>query len=148
MNLWGEREQLRQVFFQAWRRHREGTPLQGVETVIVDVALAHPEYHPILDDPERNLDRDYQPEAGQGNPFAHMGMHIALREQLGLGQVAGLREAYRTEAEHLGDGHAAEHRLMDCLIEAMWSTSRGEPLESAMATCLQRLRESGKRRTG
>jgi hypothetical protein len=37
------RDQARQFFFDAWQKYREGRPLEGLETVAVEVALLHPE---------------------------------------------------------------------------------------------------------
>ena len=51
------REQVRQTFFEAWRKYRAGEPLAGIETIALDVSLAHPEYHAILAAPEDVVDR-------------------------------------------------------------------------------------------
>ena len=56
------REQVRQFFFDAWRKHRERLPLVGLDAVAVDVMLLHSEYHHVLDDPARHLERDYAPD--------------------------------------------------------------------------------------
>ena len=50
------RDQARNFLFETWRKYRERAPLEGLETVAVDVMLLHPEYHHILDDPGRFLD--------------------------------------------------------------------------------------------
>ena len=65
MLLGRDRHQTREVFFRAWARHRENLPLEGVEPLIVAVALRHPEYHALLEHPARAEDRDYLPEGGQ-----------------------------------------------------------------------------------
>ena len=78
------REQVRNFFFDTWRKYREGAALEGLETVALEVLLLHPEYHHVLDDPARFLDRDYTPEEGQTNPFLHMSMHVAIAEQLSI----------------------------------------------------------------
>src|SRR6266404_4565207 len=51
--------------------YRAGEPLVGIETIALDVILAHPEYHAALNDPERYRDKDYVDE---GNPFLHMSL--------------------------------------------------------------------------
>jgi hypothetical protein len=43
-----DRDSLRAVFFRAWARQQRGEPLEGVETLIVQVASRHPEYHALL----------------------------------------------------------------------------------------------------
>ena len=72
------REQVRRFFFDTWGKYRAATPLQGLETVALEVILLHPEYHAVLETPERSVDRDYTPETGQTNPFLHLSLHLAL----------------------------------------------------------------------
>ena len=136
-----DRRQLREVFFRAWQRHRENLPLEGVEPLIVTVALRHPEYHPLLDDPARAEDRDYLPEAGRTNPFLHLGMHIAIEEQLALDQPRGLRAQYQRLLARLADEHAVQHHIMECLGEWLWRAGREDaPLsETVYLDCIARL---------
>src|ERR1041385_9478351 len=99
------RDEVREMFFGAWRKYREGLPLAGMEGAALDVILLHPEYHAVLDAPGRYRDRDYTDEA---NPFLHMSLHLALAEQLSIDQppgiaglFAGLLSRYeRHEAAH------------------------------------------------
>jgi hypothetical protein len=53
------REQVRQFFFDAWKKYRERTPLAGLEPVAIEVILAHAEYRDALDRPERHAEREY-----------------------------------------------------------------------------------------
>jgi hypothetical protein len=135
-----DRRQLREVFFRAWQRHRENLPLEGVETLIVTVALRHPEYHPLLDDPARAEDRDYLPQAGRTNPFLHLGMHIAIEEQLALDQPRGIRTQYQRLLTRLADEHAVQHHIMECLGEWLWRAGREDaPLsETVYLDCIAR----------
>ncbi len=111
---------MRAVFFRAWQRHGAHLPLTGVEPLVVAVVQRHPEYHALLQDPAANEDRDWSPdEAGQTNPFLHLGMHIAIEEQLGLDQPGGVRAYYQTLLKQGLDAHAAQHRMMDCLGEML-----------------------------
>ncbi|HEX7971463.1 MAG TPA: DUF1841 family protein [Thiobacillus sp.] len=66
------RDQVRQFFFDVWAKYRSGQPLSGAERPALDAVLAHPEYHALLDQPDRYLERDYLPEAGDPNPFLHL----------------------------------------------------------------------------
>jgi len=63
------RDQVRQFFFDVWAKYRAGQPLTGAEQPALDAVLAHPEYHDLLDQPDRYIERDYQPESGETNPF-------------------------------------------------------------------------------
>lgn len=117
------RDQARRVFFDTWRKHEAGEPLEPMEQQVLPVILQHPEYHPLLRDPERYLLRDYRPEQGATNPFLHLGMHLALAEQRSIDQPAGIGE--RLQALALRHGmHEAEHRAMECLAEMIWQAQR------------------------
>lgn len=136
------RRQTREVFFRAWAKHREHQPLEGVESLIVAVALRHPEYHALLEHPVHVEDRDYLPEGGQMNPFLHMGMHIAIEEQLALDQPRGIRAQYQRLRARLADEHAAQHHIMECLGEWLWRAGRdgaAPPPETDYLDCLARL---------
>lgn len=136
-----DRKNLREVFFHAWQRYRNGLPLEGVEQLIVAVAQRHPEYQPILDDSERFADRDYSPELGETNPFLHMSMHIAIAEQLSIDQPRGVRAHFRTILAQTGDEHETEHRMMECMGEMLWQAGRAgtAPDEKVYLDCLTRL---------
>jgi hypothetical protein len=118
------RDQARQFLFDSWRKHKYREPLVGLEAVVVDVISRHPEYHKILDAPERYADRDYLPEAGETNPFLHLSMHLAIEEQLSIDQPPGIKGHYQRLCTKLGDPHAAQHIVMDCLAEMIWQAQR------------------------
>ena len=134
------REQVRQFFFDAWRKHREHAPLAGLEQVALSVILLHPEYHAVLDDPERYQERDYRPEAGDTNPFLHMSMHLAIEEQLSIDQPPGIKAELARIAARLGERHAACHEIMECLAETVWRAQRDDVAPDALAylECLKR----------
>ena len=139
-----DRGQTREVFFRAWRAHREGQPLEGVEKLIVQVVLRHPEYHALLEHPEPARERDYFPESGETNPFLHLGMHIAIEEQLSIDQPRGIRGYYQKILMRLPDEHAAQHHMMECLGEMLWQANRQAtaPQETVYLDCLRRLVDS------
>lgn len=134
------RDEARRLFFDAWRKHREGLLLTPLDSMARDVALAHPEYHAMLDVPEKYLDRDYAPESGETNPFLHMGLHLAINEQLSIDQPSGIRAAYARLLRKTGDEHAARHQIVDCLAETLWQAQRsGSPPDQAFyLDCLAR----------
>lgn len=117
------RDDLRRRYIEAWRRHRQGLPLEPLDAQIADVIALHPEYHAALDAPDA-LTRDYSVEMGQINPFLHMGLHLGLREQLGTDRPAGIRQIHALLARRLGDAHAAEHRMVDVLAGTLWEAQR------------------------
>jgi hypothetical protein len=127
------RDQVRQFFFDAWRKYRSGAALEGLESIAVQVALLHSEYQAVLDNPERYLDRDYTPENGEANPFLHMSMHVALEEQLSIDQPPGIRREFDRIVAREGDRHEALHALLDCLGEVIWQAQRNNSALDAEA---------------
>jgi Domain of unknown function (DUF1841) len=127
------RDQLRQVYLDAWRKRRAGLPMEPLEMQVADVIELHPEYQAALEQPDSVRDRDYTPEGGQSNPFLHMGLHLAVRDQIATDRPPGIRAAYESLARRLGSAHEAEHRLIDCLAEAIWTAQRAGRAPDEMA---------------
>jgi hypothetical protein len=134
------RDQVRRFFFDTWAKYRAGQALAGAEVPALQVILAHPEYHPVLDDPERYREREYPPELGETNPFMHLSMHIAIAQQVSIDKPAGVRARHRLLAERRGDVMQAEHELIDCLAEMIWQAQRGGTTYDAEAylACVDR----------
>ena len=134
------REQVRQFFFDTWRKYRAGGPLEGLETVAIEVVLLHPEYHHVLEDQDRFLDREYSPEDGETNPFLHLSLHVAIEEQLAIDQPPGIRAQFDRLRARRGDRHDALHVVLECLAETVWRAQRDRTLpdERAYLECLQR----------
>ena len=126
------RDQTRDFLFEAWRKYGANEPLTALESMAVEVIALHPEYHALLNDRDKYLqtyrDRDYPPEFGETNPFLHLGMHIAIREQISI--------------EKLGSVLDAEHEMMDCLAEMIWQSQRNRSAPDAeiYLACLMRKR--------
>ncbi len=118
------REQARQFFIEAWRKHRERVPLTELEVIAADLIVHHPEYHALMEDPDSALDRDWTPEMGQTNPFLHLSLHLAIEEQLSIDQPHGLRTAFEAHFSRLGDRHQALHIVLDALAETVWRAQR------------------------
>jgi hypothetical protein len=135
----GERETMRRVFVDAWRKARNGEPLAPMERLIAEIVADHPEYHDAVSGAQSELDRDYHPETGETNPFLHMALHTGVREQLATDRPPGIADLYRQLRERLGDAHAADHAVIECLAESLWTAQRTgiAPDEAAYLTCLR-----------
>ena len=127
------RDQARDFFFETWRKYRAQEPLAGLEAIVLQVMLAHPEYHAALEDPERFRDRNYSPETGEPNPFLHMSMHLAIEEQLSIDQPSGIASSFAALAAKRGDRHEAMHDTMECLGEMVWRSQRDRAPPDAIA---------------
>ena len=51
------RDQARQFFLEAWRKHRAREIVSPLESLAADLVALHPEYHALLDDLEETLRR-------------------------------------------------------------------------------------------
>ncbi|MFJ5444771.1 DUF1841 family protein [Methylobacillus methanolivorans] len=119
------RDQVRQFFFDAWAKLQQQQALSEIEAMAVDVMQAHPEYHHVLNAPERYRDQSYFPEMGETNPFLHMSLHLSVLEQVSIDQPPGIKAAYHSLWRQHGDAVEAQHVLMECLAEAIWQAQRG-----------------------
>jgi len=121
------RSDLRQMYVDAWRKHRERLPMEPLEAQIAQVIAEHPEYQALLNDADAALARDFTPEGGQSNPFLHMGLHLTVRDQVATDRPQGIRSAYMALARRR-EPHDVEHAMIEHLAEALWQAQRdGSP---------------------
>ena len=139
-----DRDDLRRAYVEAWSKSRAGRPLEPLERLLAEVIAEHPEYHPTLESPDA-LAREFPPEHGRSNPFLHMGLHVAIREQLATDRPPGVRTLYATLLPRYPDAHRLEHALMECLAETLWDAQR-EGKAPDEERYLERVRRIAKRR--
>ncbi len=132
-----DRKQLRQMYKTAWEKFQQQEALSPLEIQIVDVIKEHSEYHDFI----TQLDKDFLPELGKTNPFLHMGLHLGLREQLTTNRPIGIVSIYKKLIKTTGCVHDAEHMMIDCLAEAMWSAQSNNmpPNETKYLLSLKKL---------
>jgi hypothetical protein len=117
------REQLRRMYCDAWRKFRAGAPLEPLEAQLAAVIAEHAEYAPLLESSEA-LSQEFSPEGGRENPFLHLGLHLAIREQVSTDRPAGIARIHAALCRRLGDAHAAEHAMIELLAETLWEAQR------------------------
>ena len=117
------RDQLRHTYIDAWEKHQEKLPLSPLEAQIADVIALHPEYHSLFDGDKNMLHKDWTPEQGTTNPFLHMGLHLSIREQIATDRPTGVRDIYKRLVNN-NETHGVEHRMIECLAEALWNAQR------------------------
>ncbi len=115
-----EREQLRKVFFEAWRKYNASLPIEPLEGQVVEIILMHPEYQDYLSQPETYQDKDFE----DANPFLHMSLHMSIRDQISTNRPQGIVSTYQKLCNKLSDFHLAEHLMMDCLAETLWQAQQ------------------------
>jgi hypothetical protein len=118
------RDQLRQAYADAWRKQQSGAPLTPLEAMIADVVGLHPEYQPVVRDADAALGFEPNAAGSQENPFLHMGLHMAVREQVSIDRPPGVRELHRSLQARYGGVHGAEHVMMEALAETLWEAQR------------------------
>jgi hypothetical protein len=130
---------VRRFFCEAWRKRRAGEILTPMDAIAADWIDQHPEYHDALEDADAAVARDYSVEGGQANPFLHLSMHLSITEQVSIDQPRGIRAAYEALAARAGE-HEAQHEVMECLGEMIWSAQRHNtpPDTEAYVECVRK----------
>jgi len=124
-----DRDSGRTFFLEVWAKYKRQVPLESLEKMVLDVILQHPEYHEILAmDEEEIAAMEFLPEAGMTNPFLHMGMHIAILEQVSSNRPSGITELYQQLLRGYPSAHDLEHSMMECLGESLWQAQRNNTL--------------------
>ena len=138
-----DRDQMRQFYCDVWRKYCDNQALEPLEHQLAEIILQHPEYQPLLEDIDKVCSKDFPPEAGESNPFLHMGLHMAIQEQLATNKPAGIRNLYQQLLSDYPDSHQLEHGIMECLAEMLWQSQRNSttPDEEAYLQCIQTLRK-------
>ncbi|MGZ8269555.1 MAG: DUF1841 family protein [Methylophilus sp.] len=120
------RDEVRDFFFESWRKFNAQLPLTDLEKITVSVIHMHPEYHAILNSPEQFKHQAYFPEMGETNPFLHMSLHLSVLEQIGINQPIGIADIYAKLKLKHQEEHLAQHDLLDCLAETIWLAQRNQ----------------------
>jgi hypothetical protein len=136
------RDEARRFLVDAWTKFRTGAAATALERQAAGLIALHPEYHPLLEDPERHIESDYVPEGGAVNPFLHLSLHLAVAEQLAIDQPPGIRAEFERIRAARGDEHAALHAILECLGEVIWQAQRlnAAPDGALYLECLARQR--------
>ena len=136
-----DRTRTRDMFRRAWAKHTSGQELEPLEKQISSLIEEHPEYHSLLSGSQEVVDKDFTAEDGHENPFLHLSLHLALREQVGTDRPAGIASITRSLLLKHGDGHTVEHLMIEKLGISLWEAQRWEraPDETAYLDSLRKL---------
>jgi len=140
-----DRRALRKMYRDAWAKSKRGALLSPLEAQIAAVIEQHPEYHAAIG--HEDLEAEFTPEAGATNPYLHLGMHLAIREQVATDRPPGIAGVFRDLADRRGDALAAEHLMMEALGETLWEAQRDNRTPDEVAY-LERLRQLARARPG
>ena len=133
------RDQMRRLYLEAWRKFNARAPLEPLEAQLAAVIAEHPEYVTWLESGEAALNTEFTPEGGRENPFLHMGLHLAIREQVTTNRPAGITDVHQKLSTRLG-AHEAEHAMLQPLAETLWEAQREGQMPNEQVY-LERLRK-------
>lgn len=102
----------REIFFSSWNKYKQNQALSLLEQQIVKVILVHPEYHTFLK--ERSTVHSFS--GPEDNPFLHMGLHLAVRDQLKIDRPCGISEVYYSLLFKYKEELSVEHLMMEQLF--------------------------------
>jgi len=133
-------DDVRRFFCDTLAKQRQGLPLTPMEAIAGDWIAEHPEYHAELADVEAALRAQYPVEDGRTNPFLHLSMHLSVVEQMAIDQPRGIKQAVELLAAKRGSMHEAQHEVMECLGEMIWTSQRSglPPDGHAYLDCVRR----------
>ncbi len=134
-----DRRELRQMYVDSWQKYCGGEVLSPLEAQIAAVINDHPEYQSMLTN--ENIDQAFTPDGGASNPFLHMGLHLAIREQIATDRPPGIAAIFGKVLHAAGNQHTAEHLALESLAETLWEAqgSNQMPDEQAYLDRLRRL---------
>ena len=109
------RNAYRQFFFTLWQKYQKKIPLETNETQLIEIILQHPEYH-------RFLDKEYENQefTVEENPFFHMSLHLAIREQIATNRPFGIASIYQELMKQQQNNLLVEHLMMECLAHFIY----------------------------
>ena len=115
-----DRKKQREFLANSWKKYTSNIPLEPLEEQLVSIIEIHPEYQDLI----TNIDSEYFPEQGEINPFLHINLHLALKDQLSLNEPNGVREVHQKLIYHFKDQHMVEHLMMECIAEMIYLSQK------------------------
>ena len=115
-----DRKKQREYLADSWQKYINNMPLEPLEKQLVSIIEIHPEYHDLIG----NIDNEYFPEQGEVNPFLHINLHLALRDQLSTNQPKGIKSVHQKLINLHDDPHTVEHLMMECIAEMLYLSQK------------------------
>ncbi|KTC64627.1 Domain of uncharacterised function (DUF1841) (plasmid) [Legionella adelaidensis] len=121
----------REIFFTSWEKYLNKKELLPLEQQVVQVILAHPEYHAFIS--SKKCDQQFFPELGQTNPFLHLGLHLVIRDQVTMNKPEGISSVFKGLLKKYKDELEVEHVMMEALAECLWQAQRAQQLPDELS---------------
>lgn len=116
----------RKIFFLSWEKYQQKSPLTTLEKQLVDVIIEHPEYHKLFDANKQCAEPEQILVSDNDNPFLHLGLHLAIRDQIATNRPHGINEIYQRLIAKYNNWHVVEHLIMEPLAECIWQAQRSQ----------------------
>ena len=131
-----DRKKQREFLANSWQKYTRNKPLEPLEKQLASIIEIHPEYHNLIG----NIESEYLPEQGEVNPFLHINLHLALRDQLSLNHK-GVKEVHQELINHYKDSHEVEHLMMECIAEMIYISQKNNTTmnQESYLNCIKRL---------
>ena len=133
-----DRKKQRKFVAKSWQKYTSNKPLEPLEKQLVSIIEIHPEYQHLIG----NIESEYFPEQGHVNPFLHINLHFALRDQLSLNQPRGIKEVHQKLIEQYTDLHIVEHLMMECIAEMIYISQKNNTImdQESYINCITSLK--------
>ena len=118
------REQLRQMYLDAWRKYTARQPLSRWKPNLPPSSPSTPNTSPCSNPAPRRSTADYTPEGGRENPFLHMGLHLAIREQVATDRPPGIAQIHQSLSSASATPTPPSTPCWSCLAETLWESQR------------------------
>ncbi len=115
---------MRRRYLDAWRKFSAREVLSPLEAQLAAVIAEHPQYLSWLESGDEVLGAEFTPEGGRENPFLHLGLHLAIREQVATDRPPGIAAVHAGLARRHGGAHDAEHIMIEPLAQTLWEAQR------------------------
>ena len=131
----------RPAFFVSWQKYRAQQSLTPLEQQIAEVIRVHPEYHAFFEQSiSKGVDAATYPPFQQENPFLHLGLHLALRDQIAINRPQGISKVFQQLVAQYLDPLLVEHEMMVVLSQSLWQAQQqGHFSEEGYLVALKRL---------
>lgn len=132
---------LRKIYFDAWQKHLSNQVLTPMESIIAHLIQIHPEYHPLFATVENYQAYEQEKFVLDHNPFFHLGLHIAIKEQAMTDRPAGIRSLYQQLCARYGNENEAEHKIIPILTALLTEQFKQSDHQTNEAAYLNAIRK-------
>ena len=110
MSHFNSTKEQREYLLNTWKKAQSGLILDKTEQDIASIIKEHPEFINLINRPEASHSNNFME-----NPFLHIFLHLAIKEQLFNDQPKETKKLYNKLLSKKLTPHHAEHQIMLCL---------------------------------